>query len=235
MRARDQLGLLGAVAVLALAGCIPEAQLRPTPDARSPAGEPSAVIADAQGVRLIADGTAWKGSPRNLETRLTPVELRVENHSGRKLSIRYTQFELVGATKFHYAALSPLLMQEANDQLTTCVTRYMPGPYGGLGGAWNRRYWGYRQRPWWPNPYFFDPYSGPSTYTQCEEPLPTKDMMERALPEGTLEEGGTVSGFLYFQGVGDRERQVILQAQLVDAATNQPFGELSIPFQVRRD
>lgn len=238
MRAREQLGLFGAVAVLALASCIPEPQLRPTPEARSPAGEPTAVLAEAEGVRLIADGTSWKGSPRDLERRLTPVELRVENHSGRTLSIRYSHFDLVGASKFHYAALSPMLMQEANEQSPTCVARYMPGPYRGIGATWDRRYWRLRQRAWWPNPYydpFFDPFYGPRSYVRCEEPLPTQDMMDRALPEGTLEEGGTVSGFLYFQGVGDRERQVILQAQLVDAKTNEPFGALSIPFQVRRD
>lgn len=86
MRARDELGLLGAAAVLALAGCIPEAQLRPTPDARSPAGEPTAVVAEAQGVRLIADGTAWKGSPRNLETRLTPVSVTASARSSSRRS-----------------------------------------------------------------------------------------------------------------------------------------------------
>lgn len=239
MHARARLGLLGAVTVLALASCIPETQLRPTPDARSPAGEPTAVVAEAQGVRLIADGTAWKGSPRNLETRLTPVELRVENHSGRTLSIRYAHFDLVGASKFHYAALSPMLMQEANDQGPTCVAGYTPRPYWSVGATWGpRRGWYQRQRAWWPSPFydpFYDPFYGPRSYVRCEEPLPTQDMMDRALPEGTLEDEGTVSGFLYFQGVGDRERQVILQAQLVDAKTNQPFGELSIPFQVRRD
>jgi hypothetical protein len=68
----------------------------------------------------------------------------------------------------------------------------------------------------------------------CEEPLPTQDMVKRALPEGRLENGGTIAGFLYFQGVADRERQVILQAQLMDANTGEGLGELSIPFYVRR-
>jgi hypothetical protein len=239
MRARGRIGLLGAVVVVALAGCIPEPQLRPPPDARSPAGEPSAVVADAAGVKLVADGAAWKGNPGNLERRLTPVEVRVENNSGRTLSIEYRLFDLVGASRFHYAALSPLLMKEANEAGPTCVAGYVPRPYWSVGATWGpRRGWRYPQRAWWPNPYydpFYDPFYGPRTYVRCEEPLPTQDMMDRALPEGTLETGGTVSGFLYFQGVGDRERQVILQAQLVDAKTGEPFGELSIPFQVRRD
>ena len=166
-------------------------------------------------MRLIADGTAWKGSPRDLERRLTPVELRVENRSGRTLSIRYSHFDLVGASKFHYAALSPMLMQEANEQSPTCVASYMPGPYRGIGAAWDRRYWRYRQRAWWPNPYydpFFHPFYGPAPDVRCEERLPTQEEHDGSrTAQGTLEEGGTVSGFLYFQGVGDRERQVILR------------------------
>jgi hypothetical protein len=59
-------------------------------------------------------------------------------------------------------------------------------------------------------------------------------MLEQALPEGTLQDGGTVSGFLYFQGVAEREKLATLKAQLVDARTGEPFGELSIPFQVSR-
>src|SRR4051812_27484775 len=65
---------IGLILAGVVAGCIPETQLQPQPDARSLAGEPSAAVAEAQGVRLIADGAAWKGHPSNLERRLTPVE-----------------------------------------------------------------------------------------------------------------------------------------------------------------
>jgi hypothetical protein len=44
-----------------------------------------------------------------------------------------------------------------------------------------------------------------------------------------------VEGFLYFQGVAERESQVVLQARLVDGRTGEPFGTLDIPFQVRRE
>lgn len=239
MHAR-RVGLGLGVLVLATAGCIPEARLQPRPEARSLAGERSAAVAESTGVRLIADGDAWKGHPGNLERRLTPVEVRLENHSGRPLSIRYEHFDLLGQSRFRYAALSPLLMQEASEAGPVCVARYAPSYSWGLYTSWGPR-WGWRSpsswRPWWPGPYydpFYDPFYGPGPYVRCEEPLPTQDMMERALPEGNLEDGGTVSGFLYFQGVADRERQVTLQVQLVDASTGEPFGELSIPFQVRR-
>jgi hypothetical protein len=231
---------LAVAVMLIMAGCIPEAQLQPRPDARSLAGDTSAAVAEAAGVRLIADGAAWKGHPGDLERRLTPVEVRLENHSGRTLNIRYEFFDLVGESRFHYAALSPLEMEEAREAGPVCVAGYMPRYSWGLYASWGPRRGWYRSpwRPWWPGPFydpFWDPYYGPPPYVRCEEPLPTQDMLNRALPEGRLENGGTVAGFLYFQGVADRERQVILQARLVDADTGQGVGELTIPFQVRRD
>ena len=232
---------LGVVLMLVMAGCIPETRLQPRPDARSLAGDTSTAVAEAQGVRLIADGYSWEGNPGNLERRLTPVEIRVENHSGRTLSIRYELFDLVGESRFRYSALSTLDMEEAREDGPVCVAGYVPRYSMRLQAGWGpRRGWGarYPWRPWWPSPFydpFYDPYYGPAPYVRCEEPLPTEDMMDRALPEGSLENGGTVAGFLYFQGVADRERQVILLARLVDASTGEPFGELRIPFQVRRD
>jgi hypothetical protein len=232
---------LAVVLMCVMAGCIPEAQLQPRPDARSLAGDTSAAVAETAGVRLIADGAAWKGHPGNLERRLTPVKIYLENHSGRTLSIRYELFDLVGGSRFHYAALSPARMEESHEAGPTCVAGYVPMHSWGLYAGWGPFIGWPGHSPWhswWPGPYwdpFYGPWYGPAPYVRCEEPLPTRDMENRALPEGSLENGGTVAGFLYFQKVTDRERQVILQARLVDANTGEPFGGLSIPFQVRRD
>lgn len=231
---------LAVVMMLVMAGCVPEVQLQPRSDARSLAGDTSAAVAETAGVRLIADGAAWKGHPGDLERRLTPVEIRLENQSGRPLRIRYEFFDLVGESRFRYSALSPLEMQDAQGAEPICVAGYAPSYSWGLSWGW-RPYWGVWHGspwyPWWPGPYydpFYPPPYWPPPYVHCEEPLPTKDMVKRELPEGHLENGGTVAGFLYFQGVADRERQVILQARLVDANTGEGFGELTIPFQVSR-
>ncbi len=228
---------LWVVAVGLIAGCIPEARLQPVPEARSLAGDTSAAVAEAHGVRLIADGAAWQGSPSNLERRLTPVEVRLENQSGRPLSIRYELFDVEGGTRFHYAALSPLDMKEARDDRRSRLCAVSdPGREWMSPKEWTRRAWGHAPwRPDWYNP-FYEPYYDPfyRPLVRCEEPLPTRDMLEQALPEGTLENGGTVAGFLYFQGVAERERQVTLQARLVDARTGEALGTLRIPFQVHR-
>jgi hypothetical protein len=232
---------LGWVLALVIIGCIPETHLQPRPDARSLKSDPSAAIAETHGVRLVADGVAWQGYPSDLERRLTPVRIWVENHSGRTLSIRDTFFNLLGESRFRYAALSAQKMEEVDDAQPRCVAGYAPS-YWSVGLSWG---WGgyhgyplYPWSPWVPGPYYYpfaDPFYGPSPYMYCDEPLPTQDMVKQALPEGTLENGGTVAGFLYFQDVGERERQVLLQARLVDASTGQPFGQLTIPFEVRKN
>ncbi len=62
--------------------------------------------------------------------------------------------------------------------------------------------------------------------------LPTKSMLRKAIPEGVVGNGGSISGFLYFQKVkADKDNQpVTFDAKLVDARTNQEFGRISIPF-----
>ena len=241
---------LGAVAAALLfaAGCIPETRLRPTTEAQLIQGDRDAARAEASGVVLVADGAAWKGTPENLERSLTPVLVRLENHSGRPVRLQYGDFALVGTeSRFRYAAV-PLL------SLSNGVASVEPGTGGagraalhlGFGAGWgpqwrqgpygrHGRYYGGRYGPRGPfvGPYYDPFYPSPYQAYSCQEPLPTQDMLTQALPEGTLEDGGRVEGFLYFQGVAARERGVVLQARLVDANTGEPVGTVDIPFQVR--
>ena len=45
------------------------------------------------------------------------------------------------------------------------------------------------------------------------------------------QDGGTVSGFVYFQSVTSRESAVQFQMNLVDASDGTAFGVITIPFQ----
>jgi hypothetical protein len=59
-------------------------------------------------------------------------------------------------------------------------------------------------------------------------------MLAEALPEGVVQEGGKVSGFLYFEGVANRESRVEFVMNLVDASNGENFGQVSIPFAVSK-
>jgi hypothetical protein len=53
-------------------------------------------------------------------------------------------------------------------------------------------------------------------------------MLNRALPDGVLENKAKVSGFLYFQKIGEAERYTF-EMDLVDAETGKKFGTVCIP------
>ena len=238
-----------ALAALLAAGCVSTTTLQPLPS--TPTTQAGSALAEAEGVRLVADGDAWKGNPSDLERVVTPVRVRLENNSGRPLRIDYESFTLLGSSRFEYAALSPF---ELSDEGTTAVggSGYESNVHLSVGvGVGSRRGWGPGSfawgNPWgpgwyggsgwydpWYGPGFYDPFWRPYAYWRPPpEPLPTRDMMRNALPEGTLDTGGTLTGFLYFQNVSEREGTVTLQARLVDARTGEQFGTLSIPFEVR--
>ena len=84
----------------------------------------------------------------------------------------------------------------------------------------------------WPYAWTWDVHYS-TLYGAWPQPLPTRDMLEHALPEGVLKPGGRVSGFLYFQQLS-RESAVTLELSLVDAETSLPLGVARLPFVVVR-
>jgi hypothetical protein len=252
---------LGAALVLTLAaGCVAHTQLVPAPGANL-VPEEVAVAADG-GVRLLADPDAWRGNPPDLVRVMTPIRVRLDNQSGRPLRVEHADFTLVGDSGFHFTALSPFTAPREGAEQPAVDTAPAGGPRGrlsfgfGVGPGWGWGSPGYPGapwwgggfgmwgpwRPWWYGPGFYgpgfwgpgywgwDPYYAPP---RIIEPLPTRDMVRKALPEGTLESGGSVDGFLYFPEVSDRAQHVELTARLVDANTGEAFGTLRIPFQVQ--
>jgi hypothetical protein len=243
------------LAVLLLtAGCLTETKLQPLPSARGVTED--AALAEAQGIRLVAEGDAWRGTPKALERYLTPVRVQLENRGERPVRIAPEHFELVGGSRFRYAALSLFELHKADDATATggsgaagtgqeegeARTRAEDSARAhahnstltlGWGGPGRPGPWG----PWgWSGYYdpFWDPFYGPNTRWREPEPLPTQDMVRQALPEGTLEPGASISGFVYFHDVSAREGNVTLEARLVDARTGEQFGTLAIPFSVER-
>ena len=92
----------------------------------------------------------------------------------------------------------------------------------------------YRHFPLHAGPYPYDPFYYDTYYDYWAEiDLPTQEMIGRALPEGVLEPGGYVQGWLYFEKVSDdASSRVVFRADLVDQASGRTFGEVRIPFRV---
>lgn len=234
--------LCGIALLGVLAGCSTEGRLRPSvaPGIVLSRGGRAATI-EEQGVRLSANGSSWKRDPWNLPRYVTPVELSLENHSGRTLRIQYAQFELLGEAR--YIALNPRFL-----------STYAPEPFSEAGTS-HHSSTGRRElaslrslasvqdeEPEQPSPPRREPVSEEEVSRDLRRnTVPsggdtsgrdTGEVQRLSVKEGLLEDGACLSGFLYFQNVGANERQVTLQARMVDANTGETFTTLRIPFEV---
>jgi hypothetical protein len=71
-------------------------------------------------------------------------------------------------------------------------------------------------------------WAGWSAYRNIE--LPTRDMVQLALPEGVLRPGETIEGFLYFEDLDDDIADVMFTLPLIDASSRSAFGNVDIQF-----
>ena len=225
------------LSVFALEACVHEKVLEPGAGAELAPGRANVAEAAAAGVSVKVTGDSWKGDPQNLGTLFTPVRVTLENHSGKTLRVSYRDFSLAGGSGFNYAAIPPI---KARGTLSSA--REAPSsPTLQLAG-WEHR--GFQVAPHysylypglspWTGPFAYDPFYYDNFYARWPEKLPTQDMLSEALPEGVVQDGGSVSGFVYFQSVTNRESAVQFDMNLVDASDGQTFGVLAIPFQTKQ-
>ncbi len=223
--------LLAAVGfALVLAGCAHTPVLKPDPSVPRAPGNQNVAVADVAGVRVLVAGDAWKGDPSKLPEVFTPVHLTVENHSGKAVRISYSDFTLSGSTGFRYAAIPPLLAKGTVTQIAPVPPRFYADRFFVAEHYW----YYYPGLSRWAYPFPYDPWYFDRYYGYWPEPLPTRDMLAEALPEGAIQDRGRVAGFLYFQSVAKRESRVNFEMNLVDASSNQSFGHVTIPFDISK-
>lgn len=236
-------------AALVLCGCTPV--LVPGVGAVRVPGAENYTFTEVAGVRLWASGAEWDGVPASLPEVMTPVAVTIENHSGHKLRLTTKDFSLSGSSGVRYAALPPFppeLHGEVPPALDFTLADYHPAAPVRPGSspphyrrpAHPDHFWVVRPSvrfhgglPVWPFAWlWWDAAWYHRWYGNWPTALPSEDMMRRALPDGVLDDGGTVAGFVYFQQVG-REAVVDLEFELHDAETGTDLGVARLPFAVR--
>jgi hypothetical protein len=211
---------------LTLTGCA--ATLNPAPGADEVAGRGEGAVTAAEGVRLTARAGAWQGTPRNLQQQLTPVLVTIANEGDAPLRIRYDRFRLVSDAGRRYSALPPF-RTDGQAVAVAGMAHYPPAGFA---------YAPYLSPHFAGAPIYDGPFAVNQRYWQRFGPvmrtvkLPTVDMLRKALPEGVLQPGGRVTGFLYFEGVGPEVQRVRLLADFPHAQTGKRITRLGIPFLV---
>jgi hypothetical protein len=179
-----------------------------------------------KGVYVAVSGDHWKGDERVRE-HVTLLKVMISNNHGALIKIAYGLFSLRDTSGILYSALPPYALegsiQEYRSQYT-CSGFYVAPHYSPF----------YPHMREYLDPFYYDPlYYG--HYYNCwrETDLPTPEMLNKALPDGVLENNANASGFLYFQKIGEADRYNFIM-ELVDAETGKKFGTVCIPL-IKKD
>ncbi|MEZ4599598.1 MAG: hypothetical protein R2940_07400 [Syntrophotaleaceae bacterium] len=206
------------------------ADLKPAPSATTVPRLEEAARSSVGGVKMIAQADEWPG-PVDVKEVVTPVRVVVENNSGQPLRIAYTEFALVAPDGRRFSALPPFQIEGEVSQTATAVVDPIFGYRGfEIAPGYGPYYPGigtYRE-PFYYDPYYYGTYR--PYWVQID--LPTEEMIQRALPEGVLNSGGRIDGYLYFEDDSDDVGSVTFRADLVNARKGTSFGEIRIPFIV---
>jgi hypothetical protein len=217
------------VLLLLAAGCAHTPRLVPAPEAQRLATDPNAALGTVAGVQVTVGSQHWKGTPPDLESIVTPLHVTVENGSAVPIQIRYRDFTLTGPDGLQSAAIPPLQIQRPGTQTVALVPgfaahRYLLfRPYG----PW------YPMYPIWEGPFDWDPAFYDQYYATWQPPLPTPDMINQAVPEGVLQPGGHVSGFLYFHKLKRSEGRVVFAFDVINAEKRERLGTIRIPLMLQ--
>ncbi|HZL19013.1 MAG TPA: hypothetical protein VFG23_14835 [Polyangia bacterium] len=218
--------------VLCLAGIsCAQGRMLPAASAHTIPGAPEAAAAEVEGVRVSAEGDDWDASPADLATRLTPVKVRIVNHSGSPARIEYQQFTLVGGHGHVYRAIPIVALDHATpvagngtiDPIYAASNFFVAPRYHDV----------YPTLEPWPHPLVRDDASSDQQDQRWGRGLPTRVMRRMGLPEGVLADGGEISGFLYFEDATKRESRLTFRAEIDNEQQGDQLAEIKIPFRVQ--
>jgi hypothetical protein len=189
---------------------------------------PEVAVVNADGVRIYTSGDAWNGIPASLGSTVTPLAVRIENHSGGPIRLVYERFALVtaGGREFHPLPLLPLTASSAVGPLQPTfqpagffVAPRFAAAYGSL--------------PRWHAALPRDESLYRLDYRQWPAGLPSQDMILKGLPEGVLEDGGSISGFLYFDHQARDYHEVTFRADFTAGDWERRVALIEIPFRIQ--
>ena len=208
-----------------------QGRVLPAASAHTVPGAPEAAADEVEGVRISAEGNDWNAIPADLSTHLTPVKVRIVNHSGVPARIEYQQFSLVGGHGHVYRAIPivPLEHQSPVDGVGTIEPIYAASNFF----VAPRYHDIYPRIAAWPRPLERDDAFSNDQYQRWKDGLPTRAMQRMGLPEGVLADGGEISGFLYFEDATKRERRLTFRAEIADERHGEQLAEITIPFRVQ--
>ncbi|MBH02560.1 MAG: hypothetical protein CMP08_00245 [Xanthomonadales bacterium] len=224
--------LATTLAVLALAGCGGGVNLKPASSVGPNSDGDRSVVNAVDGVQMRVKTGQWDGDASVLRD-VTPIHVRIENESDQPIRLSYENFALVAeATGQRFAALPPIAINGSVERSANVVgspgftsSGFAVAPYYASSYPTMNAYgtaYGYDTG-------YYNNYI--SRWADYSVELPTPYMRQVAIPDGVVEPGGMIEGFLYFEEVPtDKVAGVDFRSTLVNAETGNRFGQISVPF-----
>src|SRR5262249_1300984 len=154
--------------------------LSPAPNATVVAGPGRGAVAEAAGLRVAAHAGAWQWGPSDLDTKVTPILLELQNNSSAPVAVRYNRITLSDALCHRFAAMRRYDIEGAGSEAfmvenpVYSFDRFTVAPYL---SRWYPRFTRFD------GPFAYDPsYYSPYVTEYQRVHLPTADMVQRALP-----------------------------------------------------
>ncbi len=210
--------------LLLLMACVHAPQLVPAPGAPRDPNSPDAAAAAVADVEVSVGGKRWSGQPADLDSLVTPLYVRVRNGASVPVRLRYGDFTVTAQSGLQTAAIPPFQIQRPGTEVVAFAPAFASDRF--LLYERYRRF--YPSLSYWDGPWDYDPWFYDHYYSTWQPSLPTKDMLQQALPEGVLQPGGSAGGFLYFHHLQEKG-PVVFSAEIVAAGTREPLGAVRIP------
>jgi hypothetical protein len=188
------------------------APLRAADPAQATAGPENEAQAELEGVAVLVALGGWRGQPRDLEQRLTPVDVTVRNASGRTLRLGPEAFTLASGKARH----AVLREREVSRALADLVAPRRRPRTGTIGGP---------TFPGYDSPDPDAPRSG--------APVPPPGQWYPSqLPSGMLESGRQTSMLLFFGVPARTLASAAIEIELV-TDDGKALGAIRLPFDRR--
>lgn len=211
--------------IISAAGCAGTGTLVPATSALIVDGR---AVNIAEGVRVEVTGDTWPGNP-GIYSEVTPLEITIENINGPELRVAYGLFSLIDEKGKRYFVLPPYTIEGNIGEETI----YSDFTCEGFGVASHYSCFYPKMLPYEGvfeyDPDYFNHYYGCLNDVE----LPTKEMIDKALPEGVLWKNAKISGFLYFEKISESEKYR-LKMVLIDMSDGSHIGEIDIPLMLKK-
>lgn len=220
--------------VLALTGCGQPADLWPAPEPVDSATVPQATQGSGDGLRVTAGARDWPEAAEIAEG-VTPIWVSVENEGARPVALEYSNLAIVGAGGEAYHAL-PLYRVEGDAEGRATIRDISPVVRPGFD---SREFWLaphystiHPNSPVYQRPFYYD-YGYYETYDADARgrPRPTAAMRAAALPEGVLDPGGKVEGWVFFERIPPAAESLYLRAGVEDARSGEDAAVVRLPLE----